>query len=244
MTDVYWLEQTEEDMPVTDDWLSTNEAVFLHGMRFAKRRADWRLGRWTAKLATAIYSGMSMGREGLRRIEILPDPSGVPKVFCDNEPSSLCISLSHRAGMAICALAPSGIELGCDLEFIETRSDSFLTDYFTAEEQEWVAQFAPAARSQLLALLWSAKESALKALHAGLRLDTREVSVSVADFGLSDSGSHAWRSLQVCYKNEWIFRGWWQQTGNFVRTVVSAPPPPAPIFLKIRALESTPAIPA
>ena len=53
--EVYWLEQSEGDVPTTDDWLSPDEVVRLSTMRIAKRRSDWRLGRWTAKNALAVY---------------------------------------------------------------------------------------------------------------------------------------------------------------------------------------------
>lgn len=52
---VYWLEHRAEDVPPMDDWLSAGETVSLNGFRFAKRRADWRLGRWTAKHAVASF---------------------------------------------------------------------------------------------------------------------------------------------------------------------------------------------
>ena len=51
----HWLEQTEADLPAANDWLSAGERLRLDGMRFAKRHADWRLGRWTAKRALAAY---------------------------------------------------------------------------------------------------------------------------------------------------------------------------------------------
>ena len=41
MTDVYWLEQTEADVPAENDWLSAGEIRRLSDMRFAKRRGDW-----------------------------------------------------------------------------------------------------------------------------------------------------------------------------------------------------------
>ena len=50
------------------------------------------------------------------------------------------ISLSHRSGAAICAVAPAGVDLGCDLEVIEPRSEAFVADYFTVDEQALVAQ--------------------------------------------------------------------------------------------------------
>ena len=51
----HWLQQSEEDVSTCDDWLSGDEAIVLRGLRFAKRRSDWRLGRWTAKCAVAAY---------------------------------------------------------------------------------------------------------------------------------------------------------------------------------------------
>ena len=179
--DVYWLEQTEGDVPAENDWLSASEAVVLNGMRFAKRRADWRLGRWTAKRAVAVYLNLPGHPRALTGTEIRPAPSGAPEVFVTNKPAPVTISLSHRAGRAVCAIGLSGGALGCDLETIEPRSDAFVADYFTTSEQALVERAPGADRSWLLALLWSGKESALKALRTGLRLDTRCVIVSHVD---------------------------------------------------------------
>ena len=55
MTDVYWLEQVNVDLSAEDDWLSSAERTRLKSMRISKRQNDWRLGRWTAKRALAIY---------------------------------------------------------------------------------------------------------------------------------------------------------------------------------------------
>lgn len=43
--DVYWLEQTQADVPGADDWLNASEAIRLNDMRIAKGRADWRATR-------------------------------------------------------------------------------------------------------------------------------------------------------------------------------------------------------
>src|SRR3974390_2654400 len=178
MTDVYWLEQTAADVPTGNDWLSAAERLRLQGMRFAKRRADWRLGRWTAKCALAIVLDLSQEPQSLATIEIRTLPSGAPEVFLDALSSRVSLSLSHCAGRAGCAVALNSVAVGCDLERIEPHSDAFAADYFSTGEQAMVAQSAAAERSRLLTLLWSAKESALKALQVGLRLDTRSVSVS------------------------------------------------------------------
>jgi phosphopantetheinyl transferase len=75
----------------------------------------------------------------------------------------------------LCAVAPPSAEVGCDLETVEPRSPAFLADYFTDAEPNLVARTPAAMRDRVLTLLWSAKESALKALGSGLRLDTRSV---------------------------------------------------------------------
>jgi 4'-phosphopantetheinyl transferase superfamily protein len=140
--------------------------------------------------------------------------------------------------------------LSSDLEIIEPRSDAFAADYFTAEEQALVAQACAPDRLRLLALIWSGKESALKALREGLRLDTRCVIVTPVDAlrrGAEDPEAHleapvlsfqplcspdTWRPMHVRYAGGQIFHGWWQHSGNLLRTLVAAPPTPPPILLE------------
>ncbi|MGB8768855.1 MAG: 4'-phosphopantetheinyl transferase superfamily protein [Candidatus Korobacteraceae bacterium] len=242
MMEVYWLERTEADLPTDNDWLSASEAASLNGMRFAKRRDDWRLGRWTAKRAVATYLILPSDRQILAGIEIRPMPSGAPEVFIANQPAAVTVSLTHRAGAAACAIASSGVALGCDLEVIEPRSEAFIADYFTAEEQQLIQRMSATERPRLLALLWSGKESALKALRTGLRLDTRSVTVRLPQ-GESNgwtkdpalaflSHDHSgWRPLLAVCEGGQIFHGWWQITSSLLRTVVASPPPLAPISL-------------
>ena len=112
MTEVYWLEQTEADVPARNDWLSENEAARLGSLRFAKRRRDWRLGRWTAKLAMAAYRNLPGDSQTLRDVEIRPALSGAPEVVFAGQPAPVTISLSHCDGIAVCAVAPSSVTLG------------------------------------------------------------------------------------------------------------------------------------
>jgi len=229
--EVYWLEQTAADLPSVDDWLSANEQALLNAMRFAKRRSDWRLGRWTAKNALALYF-LYLKRPAdpqvLASIEIRSASTGAPAAYFGNQPVAASISLSHRAGIAACAVTMPGVELGCDLEIVEPRSDAFVADYFTTAEQSFIARASVADHPRLLAMLWSAKESTLKALHEGLRLDTRSVIVSPGDavFAL-----HGWSAMQVHHADHRTFCGWWQHGDGIVRTVVAAPPPSPPIRL-------------
>ncbi|HUE22701.1 MAG TPA: 4'-phosphopantetheinyl transferase superfamily protein [Bryobacteraceae bacterium] len=227
--DVYWLEQTSADLPAGDDWLSVNEAIRQHGMRFPKRRADWRLGRWTAKRLVAVHLSLPADPRSLARIEIRAAPGGAPEVVLGSEPAPVVISISHRGGRAVCAIAGPQAALGCDLEIAEPRSQAFATDYFTAAEQELLAQASLADRWQLLALLWSGKESVLKALRVGLRLDTRCVAIDPFLGQVSDGSD--WRPLCAHHDGQ-VLSGWWRQTGGpvrtMVRTMVAVPAPAAP----------------
>jgi len=236
--ETYWLEQTAADLPDRDDWLSPDEAVLLSRMRFAKRRADWKLGRWTAKRAAAAYLNLPHHPLRLREIEVRPAQSGAPELFLGKVPAPITISISHRAGIAVCAIAAGDVALGCDLEFVELRSSNFVEDYFTNEERELISRQPEEDRPRFSTLLWSAKESALKALREGLRLDTRQVAVTVGN--PTDQGDttgeqpcelSSWEPLQVrCARGE-VLQGWWRSTGLLMRTLVGAPAPFAPLFL-------------
>ena len=145
-------------------------------------------------------------------------------------------------------VAPSPVLLGCDLEMAEPHGDAFVTDYFTAEEQALISEAEVTDRLLLVALLWSSKESALKALGEGLRVDTRSVTVSLAVVpegqGANDqeparrmspavrytSEHNDWSPLQVLNINGQIFRGWWSQVGSLIRTMVANQPSDPPIL--------------
>jgi 4'-phosphopantetheinyl transferase len=237
---IYWLERPAADVPANESWLSTTEVNHLRTLHVPKRRADWLLGRWTTKNAVATYLGLSAEPRGLADIEIRRQVSGAPQAFCQDAPAPVSISLSHRVDLGACAVAPAVLRVGCDLEIAEPHSDAFLTDYFTREEQAMVVSRNPADRVWLLSLFWSAKESALKALGEGLRLDTRHLTVQFPKAALcvnDDDLQNAcpcsicgnafhrnfWSSLQVHKLNAQILDGFWNRTGTLVRTLIAVP---------------------
>jgi 4'-phosphopantetheinyl transferase len=228
-THAYWLEQTEADVPLSNHWLSAGEMSRFASLRFEKRRREWRLGRWTAKRAVASCLNIPDDVTFLTEIEIRAAASGTPEVFLFEQRANVSISLSHRTGLALCVVGLSEPSLGCDLELVEPRDKSFLADFFTANEQNLVAQ-APAEEQPALAtLLWSAKESALKALHVGLRLETTCLDVSPTytsqyrGDGAHQGADIAWSPLSLYRTDDQILNGWWRCANNMVRTVVFNP---------------------
>lgn len=214
--DLYWLEQSEHDVPHHNRWLSSQELRQLQNLIFLKRRTDWRLGRWTAKCAIAVHRQLPLVPEVLATIEICSSPSGAPDAFIAGRPANVILSISHRAGAALCALSAIPMRLGCDLEAVESRDDAFLEDYFTFEEQDCITRLSTHDRDRFISLLWSAKESALKAMREGLRLDTRCVVVRPAA-----QQKQGWSTLQAHSRQGDLFYGWWREENGLVRTLVS-----------------------
>lgn len=233
---VYWLEQIETDVPLDDDWLSESEAVRLSALRFPKRRADWRLGRWTAKRAVSTYMGAQGRTLAVSDVELRSAQSGAAEAFISEQRAPCSISLSHRNGRALCVVGLPEGTLGCDLEAIEPRSNIFVGDYFTIAEQNLIACASEEERAGLVNLLWSAKESALKALKQGLRLDTRSVIVELDGAPLSAHlmrSQTSWNSLKVSCPGGLVLDGWWRRADDLVRTVVAAPSPSTPTRLRV-----------
>ena len=229
---LHWHSLGEEAVPADDDWLSAVEQAHVARMRFTKRRSEWRVARWTAKHALARTLGLEADAGTMRRVEVRarlePDVRGAPYVVVDGEPTGTAISMTDRAGWAVCVVGRRG-SIGCDLELDEPRSAAFVRDYLTTSERRLVAApplgLTPDATANLV---WSAKESALKVLRTGLRRDTRSVEVTLGD----DDPSAGWRPLMVRDRDDGgCFPGWWQRFSSvFLLTVAASyehPPPDA-----------------
>ena len=229
---IYWLQRTEADVPEDGDWLTWSEKQRLQTLLMPKRRRDWRLGRWTLKCAVSAF-GRLVGCEcPVQSVEVTVADSGAPCVFALG--ATLVVSLSHRAGTAIAAVAFSSTAIGCDTELIERRSEAFLTDYFTADEQALISRSLNQAEIAFTTtLLWSAKESVLKACQVGLRADLRDIHILLsqdADRAARFSSyvnPQEWRPYSVSTPEHRTLQGWWSHDGSFIRTIAgrSSTPP-------------------
>lgn len=195
-------------------FLSLAEQQRFASFRFPKRRDEWLLGRYAAKLLVrGLPEFSSLPYSG---IEIQNDAQGAPFLRLTNDGTLPgCLSISHSSGRAFCALTlhPS-LRLGADLELLEPRPESFRRDYFTPGEQALAA-----AQPEASTLIWSLKEAMLKALGVGLRVDTRKVEVQ--DFaGGADGDWQAARVGEPGTKNR-PWHAWWQRRGDFVLSVAA-----------------------
>lgn len=229
----WWLARGEDRLPAATDWLSASERVRAGALRYAKRRTDFLLSRWTLKLAVAKVLGWPDDPAVLARIESRPAPGGAPRLYLDGQPADRGISLTDRAGCAVCLLAAGPAAIGCDVEIVEPRSNAFVRDYLTRAEQRLTGAAGP-DRDLAANLIWSAKESALKVLGTGLRRDTRSVEVELDLAGLS-TAERVWSALRVRTAEGEFFPGWWRRSGSFVVTACWPGGGPPPVALEARS---------
>jgi hypothetical protein len=93
----------------------------------------------------------------------------------------------------------------------------FVQDYFTPEEIS-ICRLEKGPGVFAANLIWSAKESTLKALRQGLRRDTRSVQIH-PDFSMRENTWSAWTGR--CLESSRIFYGWWRSCEGYVYTLVS-----------------------
>lgn len=215
MAGLGWLTRELTDVPGDDRWLSVREQDALARLSVAKRRADWRLGRWAGKAALAAWLGVSP-----EETEIVAADDGVPEAFVRGEKAPAALSLSHRGGRALAAVAGGGSTLGCDLEAVEPRSPAFVREWLGADEAMRLAQLEGERRDLAANLSWSAREAAAKALRGGLRLNVRRARVSHA--GIAEH-SGDWEPLRVVWAGGPVEHGWWRAEPGWVLTVVCDP---------------------
>ena len=227
---IVWSSHHESELPSVTTWLSAREAARAASMRFTKRHTEYVLARFAAKTAVARRLALGNAPSALARLEIRNAADGAPEVWLDAAPVPIALSLSDRAGWAVCALGPAGAAVGCDLELVEPRSAAFVRDYLTPAECAVVEAADDARTHALLAnLVWSAKESALKVLRTGLRRDTRSVEVALGAPGPGGwTADEGWVPFAVHAVEGRRFEGWWRRYGDFVLTMAAetALPPP------------------
>ncbi len=223
MSPVCYTTQDRQQLPEELDWLTAGERARFEGFRFDKRRRDWLLGRWAAKIALLGVSGLS--RRNIRRFEIYSEPNGAPIPRLDGRRYPVGLSLSHSHDLAFASVSRESRALGCDIELVEPRSAVFVETYFTESERKNVEDANPSSRDSLVTRIWSAKESTLKALRTGLRADTR--SVEVIDDG--DCSGEGWGIGRTVVKHAGEFSCLWRQHGDFVLTIATRDPMETPI---------------
>jgi 4'-phosphopantetheinyl transferase len=216
-----WFTSTRAEVPADDAWLGERERQVLAALGVEKRRADWRLGRWTAKAAVGAWLALPAAE-----IEILAGADGAPEAWLGGARAPVSVSLSHRGGRALAAVTAAPAAVGCDLELVEPRSGAFVREWLAPEEQRLVAACAAGERDRVANLVWTAKEAAAKVRREGLRLDVRTAVVDLGDDGARPA---AWRPLAVDWgRSAARTAGWWRAEPGWVMAILGDPAPDVP----------------
>ena len=129
------------------------------------------------------------------------DSRGKPHVAPGLPPMNF--SLTHCRGLAACAVAPAGLDVGVDAEPLERRVEPLrlARRFFTPEEADALAAVADEdERRRAFLRLWTLKEATVKALGTGLAH-----SLQAFSFSLGDPPAVRWRE-PVC--DSWRFQRW------------------------------------
>jgi 4'-phosphopantetheinyl transferase len=208
-----WHRAGAGEVPADDEWLTGSERAVLARLAVVKRRSDWRLGRWTTKSLVAAVSDVP-----IRCVEIRAADDGAPDALVDGADAGWSVSLSHRDGVAVAAIAPRPTSVGIDLETLEPRSDAFVREWLSGDEQATLP-IDGHARDVHVLRCWTGKEASAKVLREGLRLDVRRAVVTASP------AAATWAPLEVRWGAEGIVHhGWWLQQDGTVVAVVTDPP--------------------
>lgn len=225
---IYWtISNVHADWGQPDyepDFLAPPELERFRRLRFPKRRKEWLSGRWSAKnlliLSDQDYAGLPF-----EKVSVQNDAQGAPYFSIDGqEELPVSLSISHRDEFVFCALTPmQDVWVGVDIELVETRSASFLEDYFTSREAAAARQLDPNQQARWVTISWSMKESFLKALGIGLRADTRRIEVlggNLVDF--INPGTSTWVPVHISAQDldSAPVYGCFRNMGQYVLTLV------------------------
>ena len=193
---VYWLEQTEANVPAENDWLSAEEAACLNAMRFPKRRTDWRLGRWAAKCALSAYLNVPAHPQVFRKIEIRPAASGAPEALSSgwSLPRTSFHSVIATGGRFVLWQQPVWKSVAISKRL--SRAVTLLLRIFHRRRAS--ADCARVDRRPRLAARTALERKGERTQSAPRRASTRHPACMTTPIAGS-SGRNGWRPPRVCY---------------------------------------------
>ena len=172
-----------------DDALPPHERARAAGFALASRAVQFRLGRTAARTLAAERLGLSA-----TAVPLLVGADGAPEV------AGLSVSIAHTGGPAAALAAVADGPVGVDVERVAPRRPDLWTR-ITRDDERPLLDALGGPTDEAQTLLWTLKESVLKAQRTGFRAAARSVRLALSadgaapDAGLATAASAAgdWR---------------------------------------------------
>lgn len=160
----------EEHVEMWRSWLSMEERRCLQSFGSEKRRREFTLGRAAARQLVGQHLDLA--------------PSEVPLVVADDGAvdvvgRDLHLSIAHSGPHAVATLAPHPV--GVDLEAVVERDHSLIRFLLHPDERDRVMRLFPYDTAPTIVLLWTLKESVLKARRSGFRLSPKKLRIDLEE---------------------------------------------------------------
>lgn len=178
-----WVDEADFDLEenaiircLQSHFTSKEQNIYDGAFSDEARKRSWFMGRLAAKRAVGIVLEEDLGQTvPAGNIEIENDENGVPwgKVYIENDSVfiRIPISISHSSGQSriACCLAVTGKDnqyftIGVDVEELRTMDSGMDDLIFSESEKRLFSSADENIRDKLFLKLWTAKESAYKAL--------------------------------------------------------------------------------
>jgi len=143
--------------------LHYSESIKFNSFQSPKRKGDFLLGRYCAKMALVALEKHLTFQDIHIDVGVFNQPIiKIPK-------SHYQVSISHTQSSAIALVFPEEQPMGIDLEILSVESKAVLINQFTNHEIALVRMHRDYIED-IVTLLWTAKESLSKILKTGLTL--------------------------------------------------------------------------
>lgn len=208
---------SEVNLADPSSYLGGREKEIYQKLRFVKRQNDWLGGRLAAKRLMQMVDAR-WNQKQRSEIEILSEERGAPYPMISGwQGNSGRVSISHSNGYVFCAYSSNEIQMGVDLEMIEPRAGEFAGDFFTEKEVGQLSTLGNTNKTLFVTVIWSGKESVLKALSTGLRVDTRSIEVVLPGFSEESTRWSRLGLMSNLVKDNSLSLVW-RREGDFVLT--------------------------
>ncbi|NEI47549.1 4'-phosphopantetheinyl transferase superfamily protein [Rhizobium leguminosarum] len=154
--------------------LSPDERERAATYRFERDRAPFIAGRYLLRQLLSLQTGISPSK-----VPLSPDRHGKLRVEGGD---MLQFSLANADRLVTVAVASGCDHVGIDCERVDTEIEAAAVDsYCSSDERRWLMELPTRERARGALVLWTLKESHLKAIGVGLREDPRNVAFSWKD---------------------------------------------------------------